>query len=90
MKGQNVRDKLSQWDSRFAPLSEQQKESYMELSTTTSARPLPNLVSGSATASPPIEVAKEKEQELDSVFENSQQVDSHEYYYKMLQWKMYN
>ncbi len=43
-KAQNVRDKLSQWDSRLAPLSDRQKESFMELSTAATARPFPTQV----------------------------------------------
>lgn len=41
----NVRDKLAQWDSHLAVLSEQQKESCMELSSSAYSRPLPIQVS---------------------------------------------
>ena len=44
-KSQSVRDKLGQWDSRLAVLSEGQKESYMSLSSIASTRPMPAAVS---------------------------------------------
>ena len=41
MKAQNLRDKLSQWESYLAPLSDQQKDSYLQLSAAATTRPLP-------------------------------------------------
>ena len=41
MKAQNLRDKLSQWDSQLAPLSSRQKDGYLQLSAAATSRPLP-------------------------------------------------
>ena len=43
-KSPNLRDRLAQWDSQLAVLSEKQKASYVELSSASSARPLPSEV----------------------------------------------
>ena len=40
-----IRDRLSQWDSRLAPLSDHQKDSFMQLSSAASFRPTPSHVS---------------------------------------------
>ena len=42
--GRTLRDRLSQWDSRLAPLSDKQKDGFMELSSATTFRPLPTQV----------------------------------------------
>ena len=41
----NIRDRLSQWDSRLAPLSDHQKDGFMQLSSSASFRPIPSHVS---------------------------------------------
>ena len=41
----NIRDRLSQWDSRLAPLSDHQKDGFMQLSSAASFRPIPPHVS---------------------------------------------
>ena len=38
---ESVRDRLSQWDSKLAPLSERQKQGFIEISSAASYRPLP-------------------------------------------------
>ena len=43
-KPKTVRDKLSQWDTKLALLSESQKSGVMELSTAAAFRPLPSQV----------------------------------------------
>lgn len=43
-KAQNLREKLSQWESQLAPLSERQKDGYLQLSAAATARPLPTQV----------------------------------------------
>lgn len=40
-KSHNLRDKLSQWETYLAPLSEQQKDSYLQLSAAATTRPMP-------------------------------------------------
>ena len=51
MGGRNVRDKLALWDSKLAPLSERQRDGFMELSSAAIFRPLPTQVSGLASTS---------------------------------------
>ena len=41
---QAVRDRLVQWDSKLAPLSDKQKQGFVELSSAASYRPLPSEV----------------------------------------------
>lgn len=41
----NIRDRLSQWDSRLAPLTDHQKDGFMQLSSAASFRPTPSHVS---------------------------------------------
>ena len=41
----NIRDHLSQWDSRLAPLSDHQKDGFMQLGSAASFRPIPSQVS---------------------------------------------
>ena len=41
-----VKERLGKWDSKFAPLSEKQVESYMTLMDQCSERPLPTEVFG--------------------------------------------
>ena len=43
-QGRTLRDRLSQWDSRLASLSDRQKDGFMELSSAASFRPLPTEV----------------------------------------------
>lgn len=45
VQGRSLRDRLGQWESRLAPLSEKQKDSFMELSSAATFRPLPAEVS---------------------------------------------
>ena len=44
-QGRSLRDRLGQWESRLAPLSDKQKDSFMELSSAATFRPLPAEVS---------------------------------------------
>ncbi len=43
---QTLRDRLSQWETSLAPLTERQKKSYLELSTIAVSRPMPPDVCG--------------------------------------------
>ena len=45
LPAKSVREKLSQWESKLAPLSDSQKVVIMELSAVASQRPLPEGVS---------------------------------------------
>ena len=45
VQGKSLRDRLGQWEARLAPLSEKQKDSFMELSSAATFRPLPAEVS---------------------------------------------
>ena len=44
-QGRSLRDRLGQWESRLAPLSDKQKDGFMELSSAATFRPLPPEVS---------------------------------------------
>ena len=44
-QGRSLRDRLGQWESRLAPLSDKQKDGFMELSSAATFRPLPAEVS---------------------------------------------
>ena len=39
-----LRDRLAAWDSQLAPLSDRQREGFMELSSVAASRPLPSQV----------------------------------------------
>ena len=45
VQGRSLRDRLGQWESRLAPLSDKQKDGFMELSSAATFRPLPAEVS---------------------------------------------
>ena len=45
VQGRSLRDRLGQWESRLAPLSDKQRDGFMELSSAATFRPLPAEVS---------------------------------------------